>query len=147
MLNAATRMMMHSTTNIAIRSTSSASNRAEFICRQSTMMPVAPDQRLKRREDLADLVGIVDLDLDHADLVAEHQQGLRVLHRHDDERLVIFVDADLEDGADGIGDDPRHRADRRRAAFRADQGDFAARIGAERLGQPRRRSRRGRCPA
>ena len=40
MLNAATRMMMHSTTNIAMRSTSSASNSAEFICRQSTMMPL-----------------------------------------------------------------------------------------------------------
>ena len=57
--------------------------------------------------------GSVDLDLDHADLVAEHQQRLRVLHRHDDERLVIFVDADLEDRADGVGDDPRDRADRR----------------------------------
>ena len=77
------------------------------------MIAAARDQRLQRREDLADLVGIVDLDLDHADLVAEHQQRLRVLHRHDHERLVVFVDADLEDRADGVGDDPRHGADRR----------------------------------
>ncbi len=40
MLNAATRMMMLRITNIAIRSTSSASNSAEFICRQSTISPL-----------------------------------------------------------------------------------------------------------
>ena len=39
MLNAATRMISDSTTNIATRSTSSAWNSAEFICRQSTITP------------------------------------------------------------------------------------------------------------
>ena len=75
MLNAATRMMMHSTTNIAIRSTSSASNRAEFICRQSTITPRPRTTAWSGASDLADLVGIVDLDLDHADVVAEHQSA------------------------------------------------------------------------
>ena len=119
MLNAATRMMMHSTTNIAIRSTSSASNSAEFICRQSTMMPLALRPAAASGARISPtLSGSSTCDLDHADLVAEHQQGLRVLHRHDDERLVIFVDADLEDRADGVGDDARHGADRRSSGLR-----------------------------
>ena len=57
MLNAATSMMMHSTTNIAIRSTSSASNRAEFICRQSTIDPAPAHHVLQRGEDLPTLSG------------------------------------------------------------------------------------------
>ena len=40
MLNTATSTISDSTTNIAIRSTSSASNKAEFICRQSTIWPL-----------------------------------------------------------------------------------------------------------
>ena len=35
----------------------------------------------------------------------EKQELLRVLDRHDHERLVIVVDADLEDRGDGEGDD------------------------------------------
>ena len=53
MLNTATSTISDRTTNIATRSTSSAWNRAEFICRQSTITPVPSDQRLERREDLA----------------------------------------------------------------------------------------------
>ena len=137
MLNTATRTISDRTTNIATRSTSSASNRAEFICRQSTTTPWPRTHRRKRREDLLDPVGVGGLDLDDPDLVAHHQQRLGVLHRHDHECLVIIVDADLEHRADGIGDDPRHRADHGRAAFGADQADLGSRIGAERLGQPR----------
>ena len=40
MLNTATTTISDSTTNIATRSTSSAWNKAEFICRQSTMIPL-----------------------------------------------------------------------------------------------------------
>ena len=40
MLNTATRTISDRTTNIATRSISSASNRAEFICCQSTITPL-----------------------------------------------------------------------------------------------------------
>ena len=126
MLNTATRMISDRITNIATRSTYSASNRPAVHRPPVGDHRLARDARGERREDLADPVGVDGLDLDHADRVAEHQQGLRVLDRHDHERLVIIVDADLEDRADIVGDDARHRAERRRAALRADQADLAA---------------------
>ena len=57
MLNTATRMMIDSTTNIATRSTASASNSCAFIVRQSVTTARPPTLRGQRREDLADLVG------------------------------------------------------------------------------------------
>ena len=67
-------------------------------------MPLALNQLLKRRDDFLHLVRVGGLDFDHADLVAHQQQLLGILHRQEHERLVIIVDADLEDRADGVGD-------------------------------------------
>src|SRR4051794_34626114 len=89
--------------------------------------PVTAQQWLQRRQDAVDLVGIVGLDFDDPDIVAEHQQGLSVLHRHDYEGFVVIVDADLEDRAHGVGDNSGNGANDGRAPFRADQADFAPR--------------------
>ena len=120
MLNTATRTMIDSTTNIATRSTWSASNKAEFIERQSlttARLPTdggraAPGSPGPGRRSTV-------VDLDHADRIAHHQEVLRLLDRHDHERLVEIVEADLEDRGDAIVDDPRHRPERRRPALRA----------------------------
>ena len=53
MLNAATRMMIDSTTNITTRSTWSASNKAEFIERQSLTIARLATAAGERRQDLA----------------------------------------------------------------------------------------------
>ncbi|PAV70332.1 hypothetical protein WR25_25236 [Diploscapter pachys] len=90
----------------------------------------------QRRQNLPDLVGVVRLDLDHADIIAEQQQGLRVLDRHEDILLVVIVQPDLEDRGDLVADDTRHGAERRRLPLRAEQRYVAADGRAQRFGQP-----------
>jgi hypothetical protein len=76
----------------------------------------------QRFQDSGDLVGILDLNLDHSDGVASQQQRLRIGHRHHHKALVEIVDPDLEDRGDIVGDLARDRAKRGGAALRVDDG-------------------------
>ncbi len=69
--------------------------------------------------------------------IAGQQQGLRVGNRHDHERLVVVVDADLEDRAHGVADLPRDRAERGRPALWVDDRDRIAEPRAEIGGEAR----------
>ena len=114
MLNTATRTMIESTKNIATRSTCSASNRLALIDFQSLTTACPASLSASGARISWTVSASVGLDLDHADRVAGQQQRLRVGDRHDDEGLVVIVDADLEDRGDGVADLARHRAERRR---------------------------------
>ncbi len=89
------------------RSTASASNSSRFIWRQSTSWPLLPTLSSSGAEISPTLSGSLVLISTIADRVAEQQQGLRVLHRHDDKALSIIIDADLEDRADRVADRSR----------------------------------------
>ena len=79
-----------------------------------------------RCKDVLNLVGIGHLHFDHADRVADQQECLRILHRHDDEGPVIVIDADFEDRRDLVADLARDGPERRGAALRVDDGDRVA---------------------
>ena len=72
------------------------------------------------------MIGIFRLDADHADGVPHQQQRLRILHRHHDECVVIFVDADLENRRDAIGYDAGQRAGWRRLTSQVDHTESRA---------------------
>ncbi|KIU01169.1 hypothetical protein QU39_00260, partial [Staphylococcus aureus] len=88
-------------------------------------------------EDLPYPVGVDRLQLDHRNAVAEQQQGLRILDRHDGEDLVIIIDPHLEDRGDLVLHDARHGAEGRRRAGGVEDRYLAAHRGAERFRQAR----------
>ena len=81
------------------------------------------------------MVGIIDRNLDHAHRIADQHEGLRVLHRHDHERAVVIVDANLEDCGDFVADLPRHGTEWGRTSLRIDYSDRVTNAGANIFGE------------
>src|SRR6516225_2166448 len=56
-------------------------------------------------------IRIGDKDFKAGDRVRQAKEQLRRLERDKDEAVVVFVHADIEQGYDSVGFDPRHRAE------------------------------------
>ena len=78
MLNTATRTIIDKTTNIATRSTASASNKEAFMLFQSTIRPLLSIFGSNGASNLVYIVRVIGLDLDHPDFVTQQHQYLRV---------------------------------------------------------------------
>ena len=80
-------------------------------------------------------LGIVEVDLDQADIGVPVEEGLGLGERHEHEGRVELGHADLEDRLDGVALGARRRAERRRGPLGGQQVDLVAGLDAEGFGQ------------
>ena len=136
MLSAATSTIRVRIRNMTLRSTCSALKNVALRWRQSIMKI---GRRGRVGDELAvaiDPVGIVDIDLDRGNVAGAVEIGLRLGHRHEHERGVVFRHADLEHGGDLVGLDARRRPHRRHRAARRHQREIVAGAQRELIGEP-----------
>ena len=126
MLNAATTMINVRIRNITLRSISTALNRLELACCQSTIRTRPASAAVISRRCSRTRSGSATKTSRLETACGQAEEQLRRVERRVDEAVVVFVHADIEQRHDMVGLDPRHRAESRRGPLRRNQRDRAA---------------------